>query len=204
MKTEDAVVDGKLQNELLGQFYRKANEIVRRMNEGTLEPQWVLNELQRMVEGRVGEIRQWNDKPAGNAFSITCEGVKASELVKRGKYDWVNHLITDKLFPIKSHSPQSRTLELVQFDRDVTSDEVFAEFARRGLKRPTYEDALVFGITYPEEQRKHPVFFLHEPVGVDGHRDVLVLSEGAGGRGLFLFWFGSRWGRSDVFAGLRK
>jgi len=146
-----------------------------------------------------------NDKPAvGNLFSITCEGDKASELVKRGKYNWTNDLITDKLFPIKSHSSQSRTFELVRFDHNVTSDEALAEFARRDLKRPTYEDALVFGINYPEEQRKHPVVFLHEPVDVVGDRSVLVLFGSAGGRRLNLGWFDGWWDRVYVFAGLRK
>ena len=52
MKTAHAVEDGKLlPNELLGGFYRRVNEILRRITEGTLDYQWVMNQLQKIVEG---------------------------------------------------------------------------------------------------------------------------------------------------------
>lgn len=139
----------------------------------------------------------------GNVFSITCEGAKASELVKRGGYDWVNSDITDALFPIEPHAPVSRTIELVEFDYDHSSEEVLAEFARCGLERPTYEDALYFGIEYPEKQRECAVVFIHEPVLVCGGRGVLVLDGGDRGRDLFLGWFDGGWGRYYVFAAVR-
>lgn len=143
-----------------------------------------------------------------NVFSVTCEGAyKISKLVARGNYDWANEWITDERFPIQKHAPISRTIELVGFDHDLTSEEVLAEFAHRGLERPTAEDALYFGIEHPEEQRKHPVVFLHEPVlGPLGHLhvNVLVLHEHAGKRRLGLHWFASRWPRRYAFAGVRK
>jgi len=61
METAIAVVDGKLTNEQIGGLYRRVSELTRRMNEGTLEYDWVMSELQRTVEGRItGELRQWN------------------------------------------------------------------------------------------------------------------------------------------------
>lgn len=150
------------------------------------------------------EVLLPNGKPAGNSFSITCEGIKASELVRRGKYDWANDSITDTLFPIEPHAQETRMIELVEFDHDPGSEEVLAEFARRGLERPTPEDALAFGIAYPEEQRKHPVVFLHEPVLVDGFRSVLVLDGSDRERNLNLNWFAYRWNRYYVFAAVRK
>lgn len=50
MKTT-SVVDGKLSNEQLGGFYRRVNELTRRMNEGTLMYNKVMSELQRIIEG---------------------------------------------------------------------------------------------------------------------------------------------------------
>jgi hypothetical protein len=50
-ETAKAVQDGKLTNELFGQIYRKVGEIVRRVVEGTLAVQWVLGQLQRIVQG---------------------------------------------------------------------------------------------------------------------------------------------------------
>ncbi len=141
-----------------------------------------------------------------DVFTLALQGkAKASELVRQGKYYWVNDWITDKRFPIQEHALVSRTIELVKFDHDPTSEEVLTELARRGLERPTYEDALYFGIEYPEEQRKHPVVFLHELVlDPAGNRLVLVLVEDAGKRGLLLEWFDDPWDRLDAFVGRRK
>jgi hypothetical protein len=58
--TATAVPDGKLTNEQLGRFHRRTGEILRRINEGTLDFEYVLNELQMVTEGRtVFEPRQW-------------------------------------------------------------------------------------------------------------------------------------------------
>lgn len=145
-------------------------------------------------------------KTAGKIFSITCKGAyKTSELVAQAKYDWWNDWVTDERFPLQTHEPVSRKIEIVSFDHDPTSEEVLAEFSRRGLERPTYEDALYFGIAYPDEQRKRPIAFLHEPVrDPDGYLCVLVLDEGVGGRHFDLLWFDRRWPRHYLFAGVRK
>lgn len=146
-----------------------------------------------------------NAKAIDNFFRITCEGsYKISELVRQGNYNWVNDWITDERFPVEEHAPVGRTIELIEFDYDPNSAELLSVFAYRGLERPTYEDALYFGIKYPEEQRKRPIVFLHEPVlGRSGSRDVLVLNGSARRRGLDLDWFGW-WRRHYVFAGVRK
>lgn len=189
-------VAGELYESITGQLFELGRQL-RQPNGYPFNPMRLKQELQNLIEGRFAD-------GAVFPYIFTCDGVKASELVKRGKYDWVNDLITDKLFPIEKHASVSRTIELVEFDHDPSSEEVLAEFRSRGLKRPSYEDALVFGIVYPEEQRKHPVVFLHEPVVAVGSRFVLVLREDAGYRYLLLHWFGHGWLRPYVFAGLRK
>jgi len=86
----------------------------------------------------------------------------------------------------------------------VTSRQVLAEFARRGLERPTYEDALQFGIQYPERQRKDFIVFPHKSVrGSDRRGYVLVLGGDADSRILYFIWCGGKWTLS-VFAGVRK
>jgi len=141
----------------------------------------------------------------GNVFPITLRGKKAFVLVAFSEYDYVNSLITDERFPIAKHEPVPGTIELVEFDHHPTSEEVLAEFKKRGLERPTYEHALNFGIDHPEEQRKWPIIFLHEPVlNSYGFRSVLVLRGYSGKRFLSLFLLDNEWGRHDVFAGVRK
>ena len=143
-----------------------------------------------------------NGKAAGNTlFFITCGGLyKASELVRLGNYDWSEDWITDEHFPIERYEPAGRTVEFVQLKHDSTSEEALEELAQRGLERPTYEDALCFGATHPEEQRKRTIVFLHEPVL---SRLVLVLGGAGGERALFLVRFGDRWPRDYAFAGIR-
>src|SRR3989338_3545012 len=107
----------------------------------------------------------------GNVFKIVKTSYTTSELIRCGRYDWVNNWITDERFPIAKHAQKLQKIELVGFDHDPTSEEVLEDFIRRGLKRPTYEDGLCFGVQCPEEQRRHPIVFLHEPVqGSGGYR----------------------------------
>ena len=145
-------------------------------------------------------------KPLMQAFSITYDGsIRTSELIKLGKYDWHNDWITDERFPILPHPPVKRAIEFVEVGYDSTSEDILREFKSRGLKRPTHEDALYFGIQRKDEQRNGPVVFLHESV-LDPHggRSVLVLGGDAGGRDLGLSWFGLGWHRVCRFAGVRE
>jgi hypothetical protein len=139
-------------------------------------------------------------------FDIVCKGSHtASELVRRGKYDWVNNWITDEHFPIVEHIPQNRRIELISFGYDPDSEAVFREFSRKGLERPTYEDVFYFGIQNPEEQKRHSIVFLHEPVvSSGGGRYVLVLYGISSRRDLGFNWFDDRWSRGFVFAGVRR
>ena len=149
-------------------------------------------------------------KALSKVFLINCIGsYKTSELIRYGKYTWNNNWITDWRFPLEKHAPMSRTIEIVEFDHDSDSEEVLKEFGRCGLERPTYEDALYFGIQHPEEQKKHPIVFLHEPVlNLDGNFGVLALSEDGGLWHLPLSYLVPKWihisQASFVFASVRK
>lgn len=193
-------VAGELYEGITGQLFEIGRQL-RQPNGYPFDPQLLQKYLQAAIEGRFQ-----SGSSSISVFSITLDGLfKASELVKQGKYDSSNDWITDERFPIKKHVPLDRTIELFEFDHDPSEDEVLEELKRRDLERPTYEDALYFGIKHPEEQRKRPIVFLHEPVrGPHGDLDVLVLHGSAGLRLLDLRWFGRRWPRRDVFAGVRK
>lgn len=63
-----------------------------------------------------------------------------------------------------------------------------------GLERPYYEDALHFGIAFPNVQLEGPVVFLHDPwSGFYGRRDALCLWNNAGRRELGLEGFDNPW-----------
>lgn len=158
--------------------------------------------MRKIADGILEAIRPSHPtfRLVGRSTSCTTE-----ELVKAGTYDWVNDYITSRNFPIRSHEPDEADVVLLDFDHDPTSEEALVVAEKQGLVRPTYEDALRFGIQHPEEQRKSPIVFLHEPwLGPHDYRFVVGLRGGASDRRLSLGLFVGRWGRDFRFAFLRK
>jgi hypothetical protein len=109
--------------------------------------------------------------------------------------------VTSENFPVRAGAAGPAEIVLVGFDRAVTAAEALAEAERRGLSRPTYEDALHFGAEHPEAQRQRSIVFLHDPwVGFFGRRDVLCLWSNAGRRELGLEGFDDRFAPAYRFA----
>lgn len=118
-----------------------------------------------------------------------------------GHYGYAHSCVTSDNFPVRRFHPTAREIAVLEFGGDVTSDEALTEAARRGLERPTPEDALCFGAQHPEVQREGPVVFLHEPwFGFFGRRDVLCLWTNAGRRELGLEGFDDLWSGEYRFA----
>ncbi len=177
---------------------------------------WDLEEIDKLCEGdTLARVRACLKNgtatlvQAATAVFTFVIGDKrsAKELLAAGKYDWVGdyarQFVEGKKFRL-ADKPEEVDMVLVEFNHDPTSDEVLAEFARQGLERPTEEDALRFGEKYPDEQKKYPIVFLHEPWrGSHGGLDVLVLRWGDRGRKLYCSWFGRRWRRDYRFAARR-
>lgn len=143
----------------------------------------LLQSHDKMLEFALGKAIMSVLKPMGEILTLTLWGqaTSVSELVELGGYGFsLKEWMTDERFPLHKHRPVQRTIELVELpklNRPKPFD-IFSEFERRNLERPTYEDALYFGILYPLEQTKHPVVFLHEPVmGPDGGLGILILTK---------------------------
>jgi len=144
---------------------------------------------------------------AKNIFRLTKigDGRTTEELVLAGNYNYTNHNINSRNFPVRRTTSVSREIVLLEFDREISSEEAIVEAAKQGLERPVYEDALYFGVEHPEVQRERPVVFLHEPWRYPGgYLSVLYLWSSAGHRELYLSWFGSRWDCYYRFAFVRK
>lgn len=133
------------------------------------------------------------------------DGRSTEELVVAGGYGYAHSCVTSENFPARSFGgTRRREIVLLEFERDVTAEDVLGEAARLGLEPPTYEDALYFGIAHPEVQRERPVLFLHEPwLGFFGRRDVLCLWSNAGRRELGLEGFDDAWSQRHRFAFVR-
>jgi GNAT superfamily N-acetyltransferase len=137
-------------------------------------------------------------------YWLTRSRVGATEaLVEAGAYGYAHSCVTSENFPVRARPADAPASDVVllAFGRDVAAGEVLAEAARLGLERPSYEDALHFGVEHPAVQREHPVVFLHEPwVGFFGRRDVLCLWHNAGRRELGLEGFDDTWSPAHRFA----
>ena len=133
------------------------------------------------------------------------DGRSTEELVEAGHYGYAHSCITSENFPARRFGPRRmREVALLEFDHDVTSEDVIVEAARLGLEPPMYEDALHFGIEFPDVQRAGPLVFLHDPwFGFFGRRDVLCLWSNAGRRELGLEGFDGPWRRDYRFAFIR-
>ena len=129
-------------------------------------------------------------------------GRSTEDLVEAADYGYAHSAVTSDNFPAdRSCSVQPREIVLLEFDHEVTFEEVAATAARLGLVRPTYEDALYFGIAHPDVQRERPILFLHDPwLGLHGRRDVLCLWSNAGRRELGLEGFDEAWTSQYRFA----
>ena len=124
------------------------------------------------------------------------------QLVEAGGYGYAHSCVTSENFPVRQRGATGeRDIVLVGFDRDVTAAGALAAAAALGLERPSYEDALHFGIAHPAVQQDHPVIFLHDPwFGHFGRRDVLCLWSNAGRRELGLEGFDDTWAPRHRFA----
>ena len=129
-------------------------------------------------------------------YSITIgDGRSTEELVAAANYGYCHSQVISDNFPARPfNGKMMREIVLLTFDHPVLSEEATAEAAKQGLERPFYEDALYFGIDFPEVQLEGPVAFLHDPwLGNHGRRDAICLWSNAGRRELGLEGFDDLW-----------
>jgi hypothetical protein len=139
-------------------------------------------------------------------YRVTAgDGRSTEELVAAGHYGYAHSCITSENFPAgRFGGKRVREIALIGFDQATTAAQATSAAAQRGLERPTYEDALHFGIEYPDVQIEGPVIFLHDPwFGFFGRRDVICLWSNAGRRELGLEGFDEAWPPHYRFAFIR-
>jgi len=135
---------------------------------------------------------------------VTGDVRTTEQLVDAGRYAYAHSCIFSETFPAR-HTARPREIVLVEFDRDLMAGEAIELAGAAGLAQPRYEDALYFGIQFPDVQRDHSVVFLHDPwYGYFGRRDVLMLWCNAGGRELGLEGFDDLLSKSCWFAFVRE
>lgn len=145
-------------------------------------------------------------KKAKQSFQISFDWeISFDEMVKAGKYGYVNRNITQKNFPLDAEGKSEEEVFILHFDRNLTSEQAIAEMDKQGLRPATSTHALHFGAKHPEEQRKYPIIFLGSSwVSSGGRRIVPCLCVYGDKRKLYLGWFSGGWDADCRFAAVRK
>lgn len=78
-------------------------------------------------------------------------------VIRRGKYDYVDHNITAGNFPSDKSGQKRFTIYLVNFDRSISSKNVLVELDRQELCPITLRELLALSLNYPHGLGEYPV-----------------------------------------------
>lgn len=128
------------------------------------------------------------------------------EILSAGKYDLVDHNITEKNFPKTADGVVELNIELVHFNHGISSDSVVAEMDKMGLRPATIWELLAFGAKYPELQRQFPIVAIGSVCELSGGRGrhVGFLHGRGSGRLANVHRWGRVWYGSYIFLAVRK
>lgn len=164
-------------------------------------------ELAKKIADLIVGTKQFVD----NLFSAIVDYSRSLEdMITAGQYTWVNDDITEKHFPIPKPPVGLPTkaeikLELIHFNKVMTSDKVLAELKKQGLRPATLPELLAFGEKYPEKQREFTIVALCSVWrSFDGGRRVPCLWGGSDWRRLSLSWGDDDWHDYYRFLAVRE
>lgn len=205
-------VAGDLYFDIDGQLLEIKRQL--RQREGyPYDPMQLVEHLQAAIEGtlvdRHGRLFQKEadgKQPAGNTYLVSVDyGLSVEDAVKLGRYDWTNSEITSKHFPTNRKGKADVAVELIHFNRVVSTDEALRELDKAGYRPAELHELLAFGEKYSELQREFPIVALGS-VWQDryGNRFVPYLYGDGSERYLDLRWLGHAWIEVCRFAAVRK
>ena len=188
----------RVADELYGRLQRRLDEVARRADEGSISFEPTMDALQQIIEGRFGQKL--------DEYPVTIDyGMSLADMIEAGHYDWTNSDITAEHFPIKGRGKAEVKLELVHFDRAVSTDEALEELDKQGLRPAKIEELLAFGAAYPEIQHEFPVICLGSVWSDrDDGRSVPDLGRRGSRRRLYLDWVALDWPDYCRFLAVRK
>lgn len=126
------------------------------------------------------------------------------QMIKAGKYDWVNDNITSEHFLVKGEGKQELTITLFHFNKSMTSDEVKTEMEKQDFRPANIEDLLSLGEKCPDLQKKFPIIALGSVWRTSGGHGASYLGWSCVRRHLDLYWLETDWDADWRFAALRK
>lgn len=127
------------------------------------------------------------------------------ELIRSGRYDWVNSDITPRNFPSREKGQAQLDIFLLNFDRNISSEDAIKAMDAQSLRPAILEELLTLGIAFPDLQRQNSIVALGSTWRLPGGSESVPYLYGSGSlRGLSLAWFGGVWAPHWRFAAARK
>ena len=122
------------------------------------------------------------------------------QLIKDGKFNYVNSDITEEHYPSEKIRGK---VKIFHFDRFISSEDVIKK-----MEKEEYQPANIYELLeYAEKdwnEKDWVVALGSVRLDSSGSLRVLVLSSDSGRRRFSLSYFGSRWSRGCVFAGVLR
>jgi hypothetical protein len=133
----------------------------------------------------------------------------AEQLLIAGRYNQVNYVVSEairkKKFSVDEQLVGEFEIVIISVDENVDSHDVVSKARELGLRRPVYAEALLLGEQHPDEQRKGPIVFLHDPqYSWSGHSFNLVLTANKNRRAITFVSASDWWHSGYRFAFVRQ
>ena len=162
-------------------------------------------EAGRITKERLQAFLRGQD-PAFPSFPVLVDyGQTVEQLIRDGRYDWINDRVTGRNFPSSERGNAQVEIFLLNFDRNISSEDAIRKMGERDLRPATLKELLALGSAHPDLQRENPIVALgsiwRSP---NGDLRVPFLYRGGSDRSLSLNWFGGVWDPDWRFAAVRK
>ena len=189
---------------LLAAIFTKLDKAVQERGGTPEQVHFLATDAGDNMIGQIADIITGQSQLKENWLLNLDYGQSVEEMVKAGRYDYVNDYITGENFPVESGLAQVEAI-MVHPNRFMSSEDVISLLDRKGLRPATMVELLAFGAQHPDAQRRFPIVALGSVWTIsDGNRHVGCLWEDPGDRGLHLYWFDADWAAPYRFLAVRK
>ncbi len=139
-------------------------------------------------------------------FSVTLDYRRSlAEMIQAGHYDWVSPEITADHFSVSGEGCHQRTIALLNFNRQLTSEQIIAKLDEEGFRPAKIEELLALGEAQPQLQKKFTIIALGSCwVDLSGEQLVPCLHGDDNSRILCLEAFARTWYADYYFAAVCK
>lgn len=126
------------------------------------------------------------------------------ETIKLGKYGEIGPHLTSQNFPTERKGKAEIKMELIQFNRSISTEEVLKELDQMGYRPTELKELSALGAMCPDLQKVIALgSVLFFPTDGSHHAPAFTFNKD-GKRSLNIYWLGNNWSKSWRFAAVHK